>query len=82
MSPHLGDYGSALMAAVCSGNSETVSILLDEEANPSVRHKVYGTPLEKAVCMGRACKDVVAVLVEYGAEAKLSQTRNEFHILH
>ena len=77
-----GHYGSALMAAVCSGNCETVSVLLEEEANPSVRHKVYGTPLEKAVGMGRACKDVVAVLVEYGAEAKLSRTRNELHILH
>ena len=70
------------MAAVCSGSSETVSIPLEEGANPSVRYKVYGTPLEKAVSMGRASKDVIAVLAKYEAGAEFSRTGNEVHILH
>ena len=77
-----GHYGFALMAAVCSGSSDTVFALLQEEADPNVRDKVHGTPLEKAVSMGQASKDVVEVLVEYKAEADLSPKGNGVHILH
>lgn len=70
------------MAAVCSGSSDAVSALLEEEANPSARHKIYGAPLEKAVSMGQPSKDVVRALVEYEAEADLSPTGNGVHILH
>lgn len=77
-----GHYGSALMAAVCSGSKDAVSALLEEEANPSVRDRVYGTPLEKAASMGRAGKDVVELLVEYEAKADLSPTSDGYHILH
>ena len=70
------------MAAVCSGSSDTVSALLEEGAHPSERIETYGTPLEKAVSMGQASKDVVAILVEYEAEADLSPTGSRVHILH
>ena len=70
------------MAAVCSGSSEAVFALLEEKATASARHKAYGTPLEKAVSMGQAWKDIVTVLVEYGAQADLSPTDNGVHILH
>lgn len=42
-----GHYGSALMAAVCSGSRDTVSVILNEEANPSVGDRVYGAPLKE-----------------------------------
>ena len=77
-----GHYGFAIMAAVCSGSSEAIFALLEEEANPSVRNKVYGTPLEKAVSMGQASKDIVRILVEFEAEADLSPTGSAVHILH
>ena len=70
------------MAAVCSGSSDTVSLLLEEEADPNVRRKLYGSPLEKAVSMGRAAKNVVEVLLEYEADADLSPTNNEVHMIH
>ena len=70
------------MAAVCSGSKEAVSALLEEEANPSLRDKVHGTPLEKAASMGRAGMDVVEVLVEYEAKADLSPRSDGVHILH
>ena len=70
------------MAAICSGSKDAVSALLEEEANPSLRDKVYGTPLEKAASMGRAGKDVVEVLVEYEAKADLSRRSDGVHILH
>ena len=70
------------MAAVCSGDRDTVSALLEEESDPNVRHKVYGTPLEKAASMGRAGKDVVEILLEYEAKANLSRTGDGIHILH
>ena len=70
------------MAAVCSGSRDAVSALLEDEANPSLRDKVYGSPLEMAVSMGRAGKDVVEVLLEYEAKADLSRKGDEVHILH
>lgn len=77
-----GHYGFALVAAVCSGSYDAVAALLEEEANPSVRNKSYGTPLEKAVSMGQASKDIVRLLVDYEAEADLSPTGKKVHILH
>ena len=77
-----GHYGFALVAAVCSGSCDAVAALLEEEANPSVRNKTYGTPLEKAVSMGQASKDIVRLLVDYEAEADLSPTGKRVHILH
>ena len=72
------------MAAVCSGSSDTVFALVEEKAEPSVRKRVkdYGTPLEQAVRMGRASKDVVEILVDFKAEANLSPAGNAVHILH
>ena len=77
-----GHYGSALMAAVCCGSKEAVSALLEDEANPSLRDKIRGTPLEKAAGMGRAGKGVVEVLMEYEAKADLSRKGDGVHILH
>ena len=77
-----GYYGSALMAAVCSGSSECVFALLEERANPRVREKNHGTPLEKAVSMGKPNKDVIEVLIDYEAEADLSPTGKGVHMLH
>ncbi len=77
-----GYYGSALMAAVCSGSSECVFALLEETANPSIRHKLHGTPLEKAVSMGPPNRDVIEVLIDYEAKADLSPTGQRVHMLH
>ena len=66
----------------CSGSRDVVSALLEDEANPSLRDKVHGTPLEKAVGMGRAGKDVLEVLIEYEAKADLSRRSYGVHILH
>ena len=70
------------MAAVCSGSKDAVSALLEEEANPSLRDKVHGRPLEKAASMGRAGRDIVEVLLEYEAKADLSRRSDGVHILH
>ncbi|KAI4089483.1 MAG: hypothetical protein LQ339_008544 [Xanthoria mediterranea] len=77
-----GRYGSALMAAICSGSSDTVFALLEEKANPNLRSKVHGKPLEKAADMGHSGKEIVKDLLEFKAEADLSPKREDFHILH
>ncbi|KAL8786267.1 MAG: hypothetical protein Q9213_002862 [Squamulea squamosa] len=77
-----GPYGSALMAAICSGSSDTTFTLLEEKANPNLRSKVHGIPLEKAADMGHAGKEIVKDLLEFKAEADLSPKGKDVHILH
>lgn len=76
-----GPFGSALMAAVCSGSSEAAwMILLDESADPNVKSKIHGSPLEKAASMGY--KEVVDLLLDKDANADLQPRENPLHILH
>ncbi|KAL8997685.1 MAG: hypothetical protein Q9169_003092 [Polycauliona sp. 2 TL-2023] len=77
-----GRYGSALMAAICSGSSDTVFALLEEKANPSLRSKVHGKPLNRAAYMGHSGKEIVKDLLEFKAEADLSPKGGDVHILH
>lgn len=77
-----GRYGSALMAAICSGSSDTVFALLEEKANPNLKSKAYGKPLEKAADMGHPGKEIVEDLLEFKAEADLSPKGEQLHILH
>ncbi|KAL8765522.1 MAG: hypothetical protein Q9209_007430 [Squamulea sp. 1 TL-2023] len=77
-----GRYGSALMAAICSGSSDTTFALLEEKANPNLGSNVHGRPLEKAVDMGHAGKEIVKDLLEFKAEADLSPKGEDVHILH
>lgn len=77
-----GRYGSALMAAICSGSSDTVFALLEEKANPNLRSKVHGRPLERAAYMGHSGKEIVKDLLEFKAEADLSPKGGYVHILH
>ncbi|KAL8671416.1 MAG: hypothetical protein Q9168_004089 [Polycauliona sp. 1 TL-2023] len=77
-----GRYGSALMAAICSGSSDTVYALLEEKANPNLRSKAHGKPLNRAAYMGHSGKEIVKDLLEFKAEADLSPKREEMHILH
>ncbi|KAL9580436.1 MAG: hypothetical protein Q9212_004495 [Teloschistes hypoglaucus] len=77
-----GRYGSALMAAVCSGSSDTVFALLEEKADPNLRSKAHGTPLEKAADLGWNGRDIVKDLLEFRATADLSPKAEQLHILH
>ncbi|KAL8644848.1 MAG: hypothetical protein Q9226_007565, partial [Calogaya cf. arnoldii] len=77
-----GRYGSALMAAICSGSSDTVFALLEEKANPNLKSKAHGRPLEKAADMGYSGKEIVKDLLEFKAEADLSPKGETVHILH
>ncbi|KAI4199757.1 MAG: hypothetical protein LQ350_004384 [Teloschistes chrysophthalmus] len=77
-----GRYGSALMAAVCSGSSDTVFALLEEKADPNLRSKAHGTPLEKAADLGWTGRDIVKDLLEFKATADLSPKGEQLHILH
>ncbi|KAL8982078.1 MAG: hypothetical protein Q9205_003304 [Flavoplaca limonia] len=77
-----GRYGSALMAAICSGSSDTVFALLEEKADPNLRSKAHGRPLEQAVYMGNSGKEIVKDLLEFKAEADLSPKGEYVHILH
>ncbi|KAL8850879.1 MAG: hypothetical protein Q9221_004192 [Calogaya cf. arnoldii] len=77
-----GRYGSALMAAICSGSSDTVFALLEEKANPNLKSKAHGRPLEKAADMGYSGQEMVKDLLEFKAEADLSPKGETMHILH
>ncbi|KAL8945995.1 MAG: hypothetical protein Q9222_007546, partial [Ikaeria aurantiellina] len=77
-----GFYGSALMAAVSSGNSDTVFALLEEKADPTLKSKGHGKPLEKAAQMGYSGKQIVKDLLEFKADADLSHKGEEVHLLH
>ena len=79
-----GHYGSALMAAICSGNVDTVWALLEEKAQPNIKSRTYGLPLEKAISMGQAFKEIVSLLLDNHAEADtdLSPKGAAVHILH
>ena len=70
------------MAAVCSGNSDTVFALLDEYADPKARNAVYGTPLEKAASMGPEWREITKDLLEYKGDVDLSPKGHAIHILH
>ncbi|KAL8661554.1 MAG: hypothetical protein Q9202_005499 [Teloschistes flavicans] len=77
-----GRYGSALMAAVCSGSSDTVFALLEEKADPNLRSKTHGKPLEKAADMGFDGREIVKDLLEFKATADLSPKGKQLHLLH
>ena len=77
-----GWYGSALMAAVVSGSSDTAFALLEEKANPNLRSKAHGRPLEKAADMGWTGREIVKDLLEYKGEIDVSQKVKGLHILH
>ena len=77
-----GHYGSAIMAATCSGNGDTVWALLEEHANPNMWSRRHGRPLRKAASLGQPYKEIVSLLLDVGAEADLSPKGDAVDILH
>lgn len=70
------------MAAICSGSNDTVFALLEEKADPNLKSKRHGKPLEKAAGLGYSCKEIVKDLLEFKAEADLSPQGGQVHVLH
>lgn len=64
-----GHYGSAIMAATCSGSLEIIESLLayadDAKVMANQRSPKYGTPLQQAADLNR--KDIVDLLIGCGA---------------
>lgn len=79
-----GHHGSALMAAVSSGSSDTVWALLEERANPNSKTKNRPSLLEVAAKMGQSHADIVSLLLISGAgeERDFSSKDKGVHILH
>ena len=76
-----GHYGSALRAAVHSGDSDTVWTLLEENANPNL--DIRGGPLlDEAASMGSSHRDIVSDLITAQSKVDLSPKGDGVHIMH